>query len=117
MYFVNGYRFHTKSWSNGKNTFNSGVHVKGVTEGGEDDFYGIIQHIYELEYLELNSKIPMFYCEWFDPRRPRGTRVSPQFNIVEVNISRRYGAYDPFILPQKARQVFYVPYPETCRQL
>jgi len=26
------------------------VYVKGLKEGGEDDFYGIIQHIYELEY-------------------------------------------------------------------
>ena len=60
MYFVNGYRFHTKSCSIGKNTVNFGVHVKRVTEGGEDDFYGIIQHIYELEYLGLSSKIPIF---------------------------------------------------------
>jgi len=28
---------------------NSDVYVKGLTEGGEDDFYEIIQHIYELE--------------------------------------------------------------------
>jgi hypothetical protein len=27
-YFVNGYKFHTKSWTMGKKTINSGVYVK-----------------------------------------------------------------------------------------
>jgi hypothetical protein len=36
---------------------------------------------------------------------------------VEVKKSRRYEGYDPFILAQKARQVYYVDYPETCRNL
>jgi len=29
----------------GKKTINSGVHVKGLTEGGVDDLYGAIQYI------------------------------------------------------------------------
>jgi len=29
----------------GEKTINSGVYVKGLTEGGHDDFYGIIEHI------------------------------------------------------------------------
>ena len=37
-YFVNGYKFHTHAWSKGKKTINSGVYVKGLTEGGHDDF-------------------------------------------------------------------------------
>ena len=116
-YFVNGYKFHTKAWSDGKKTVNCGVHVKGVSEGGEDDFFGIIQYIYELQYLGLSNKIPLFYCEWFDPTRNRGTRVYSQYNIVEIKMTRKYGLYDPFILAQKARQVYYVPYPETCKDL
>jgi hypothetical protein len=32
-YFVNGYKFHTQSWTVGKKTINSGVYVKGVGEG------------------------------------------------------------------------------------
>ncbi|XP_058784830.1 uncharacterized protein LOC131659691 [Vicia villosa] len=47
-YFVNGYKFHTHTWTEGKKTINSGVFVKGVTDGGEDDFYGFVKHIYEL---------------------------------------------------------------------
>ena len=58
-YFVNGYKFHTNAWSKGKKTINSGVHVKGFTEGGEDDFYWIIHRIYELQYyFFVNGLIP-----------------------------------------------------------
>lgn len=113
MYFVNGYKFHTRVWSHGKKTTNSGVYVKGVTQNGEDDFYGILEHIYELEYHELPTKIALFYCQWYDPSR-RGTRVHSQYKIVEINKSRRYQQYDPFIIAQQARQVYYVNYPATC---
>jgi len=45
-FFANGYKFHTHAWSQGKRTINSGVHVTGFIEGGEDDFYGVIKHMY-----------------------------------------------------------------------
>ena len=32
-------------------------------------------------------------------------------------MSKRYSPYDPFILAQKARQVYFVPYPETCKDM
>ena len=115
MYFINGYKFHTKAWSRGKKTINSGVCVKGVTQGGEDDFYGVIERIIEIEYHGL-PKIPLFYCQWFDPTH-RGTRVHPQYKIVQINKRKRYQYYDPFIVAQKARQVYYVDYPDTCKDL
>jgi len=39
-YFVNGYKFHTRAWTSGKKTINSGVYVKGLIEGVADDFMG-----------------------------------------------------------------------------
>ena len=45
-YFVNEYKFHTQSRTVGKKTINSGVYVKGVSEGGEYDFYDVIKHIF-----------------------------------------------------------------------
>ncbi|KAI5414518.1 hypothetical protein KIW84_040134 [Lathyrus oleraceus] len=63
MYFINGYKFHTEEWSKGRKTSNCGVHVKGLAEGGNTDFYGIIKHIFELDYFGLKHKIPVFYCE------------------------------------------------------
>jgi hypothetical protein len=117
MYFVNGYKFHTKAWSEGKKTVNCGVHVKGLTEAGEDDYYGTIKHIFELDYFGLKNKVPLFYCEWFDPTKNTGTKVHPQYKIVDVKMDKRYRPYDPFIIAHKARQVYYVPYPEMCRDM
>jgi hypothetical protein len=117
MYFVNGYKFHTQDWSHGKKTTNCGVHVKGLTNGGEDDYYGIIQNILQLEYNDFDDKITLFHCEWFDPTKNSGTRVQKQYNIVDIKMNKRYRQYDPFILAQKARQVYYVAYPEMCRNL
>jgi len=64
-YFVNGYKFHTNAWLNGKKTINCGVYVKGLTEDGYDDFYEIIHKIYELEYNTSTypKKDVLFYCE------------------------------------------------------
>ena len=111
-YFVNGYKFHTKIWSEGKKTVNSGVVVKGVTEGGEDDFYGVITHIYELvyNYMDSENKVVLFYCDWYDPSG-RGTKIDKKYNIVEVRMDRKYKEYDPFIMAHNVRQVYYVPYP------
>ena len=113
MYFVNGYKFHTRALSDGKNTMNCGVYVKGVTQNGEDNYYGFVERIYELEYEGLPNTIVLFYCQWYDPSN-RGTKVHPQYRIVEINMSRRYQHFDPFIIAQQARQVYYLNYPATC---
>jgi len=117
MYFINGYKFHTNAWDNGKKTTNSVLYVKGVTDGGEDDFYGSIHYIYELEYVALNKKISLFYYEWFDSTINVGTRFHSQYNLVVIKLSGRYGSCDPLILPQKVRQVYYASYPNICKNL
>ncbi|XP_052724112.1 uncharacterized protein LOC128193952 [Vigna angularis] len=113
-YFVNGYKFHTHAWSQGKKTINSGVHVKGLTEGGEDDFYGVIKHIYELEYntSTIEKKVVLFYCDWFDPSRI-GTRVDSKYGTVDIRMDKRYILFDPFIIAHNVEQVYYVPYPAS----
>ncbi|WVZ25947.1 hypothetical protein V8G54_004491 [Vigna mungo] len=95
-------------------TINSGVHVKGLTEGGEDDFYGLIKHIYELEYTTsmIEKKIVLFYCDWFDPSRT-GTRVDSKYGIVDIRLDKRYVSFDPFIIAHNVEQVYYVPYPAS----
>ena len=93
------------------------MYVKGVSSKGEEDFYGIIHHIHELEYVALKKKIPLFYCEWFDPTINVGTRFHSDYNLVEIKLSGRYGPYDPFILPHKVKQVYYVTYPNICKNL
>nr|XP_029151021.1 uncharacterized protein LOC114923968 [Arachis hypogaea] len=116
MFKVNGYRFHTPEHASGKKTDNTGIYVKG--DGGNDasDWYGTLKEILIIEYPSLVSlRVTLFYCEWYDPTRPRGTRRHKDYKIIEVLPTRRYGSYDPFILAQKARQVYYMPYPQGCK--
>ncbi|XP_027903684.1 PH domain-containing protein YHR131C-like [Vigna unguiculata] len=40
-----------------------------------------------------------------------GTRMNPKYNIVELEMSKRYRPFDPFILANNVRQVYYIPYP------
>ena len=119
MYFVNGYKFHTSSCSEGKRTNNSGVCVKGTgnINMGEDDFYGILEEVLEIEYPGLPMKrLILFACEWFDPVIDRGMKIYKEYGIVEVNHTRRYSKYDPFIYAQQATQVYYAPYPNSIRE-
>ena len=115
-YFVNGYKFHTQAWTSGKQTINSGVHVKGLIEEDTYDFYGVIQHIYELEYNTTSypKRVVLFYRHWFDPTS-RGTRVDPKYGTVEIRMDRSYNLFDPFISAHSVRQVYYMPYPTTRR--
>jgi len=80
---------------------NNGLYVKGVTDGGEDDFYGIIHHIYEFDYVGLGKKISLYYYEWFDPTINVGTKFYSQYNIFEVKLNGRYALNNPFILSKK----------------
>lgn len=112
-YLVNGYKFQTISKCHGKKTNNCGVYVRGLSGGGEDDFYGELENIYELEY-SLLGKVVLFYCNWFDPSS-RGTRLT-RHNIVEIRKDRSYGCFDPFFIAQNVRQVYYVPYPNPRRE-
>lgn len=113
MYIINGYKFHTDSWSQGKSTRNSGVCTRGSVYGQpEDDYYGILQEVIQLEYPGLPIKqVVLFNCTWFDPTPRRGTRIHDQYGIVEVRANRRYNRYDPFILASQAHQVYYASYP------
>ncbi|XP_059285219.1 uncharacterized protein LOC132038584 [Lycium ferocissimum] len=112
-YVVNGFKFTTEERSKHMKTNNSGVWVKGG-DGNQAgvDYYGVIKEILELEYSGGGKKsIVLFRCKWFDPTANRGTRVLKQYNIIEVNHTREYAAYDPFIIAQNVRQVYYAPYP------
>jgi len=104
MYIINGYKFHTDSWSQGKSMRNSGVCTRGSVYGQpEDDYYGILQEVIQLEYPGLPIKqVVLFNCTWFDPTPRRGTRIHDQYGIVEVRANRRYNRYDPFILASQA---------------
>ncbi|WJX83272.1 hypothetical protein P8452_65944 [Trifolium repens] len=113
-YFVNGYKFHTQSWTEGKETRNSGVCMKGITENDESDFYGVIDNIIEISYnyLDYKKAVVLFYCNWYDPSN-RGTKYNSKTNTVDIKMNRRYQPFDPFAIAHNVRQVYYAPYPST----
>ena len=75
------------------------------------------KEIVELEYAgEPIKRVVLFKCEWFDPTRPTGTRKHNQYNIIEINHTKRYRGFDPFIIAQNARQVYFLPYPGKCNK-
>jgi hypothetical protein len=117
IYFVNGFKFHTKEHSIGKSTINCGVCVKGTGYGEyENDFYGQLEEIVQIEYPGLPLKMVMlFKCEWFDPTIGRGKKVDETHGIIQIRHNRHYGKYDPFIIAQKAIQVYFAPHPIRTR--
>ena len=104
-YFVNGFKFHTSTWSERRKTINSGVWVRG--DGGDAggvDYYGVLEKIVELEYSGSSvKKVTLFYCKWFDPLSQSGTKVHPQYNLVDERCTGQYGTFDPFVVATMAR--------------
>ncbi|KAK6791460.1 hypothetical protein RDI58_010541 [Solanum bulbocastanum] len=102
----------SEKYSKNKKTNNSGAWVKG-DEGNQNenvDYVGVLHEILELEYSGCPIKrIVLFQCKWFDPTS-RGTRELKQHNIIEVKHTRKYEAYDPFIIAYNAKQVYSAPY-------
>ncbi|KAK6796407.1 hypothetical protein RDI58_004108 [Solanum bulbocastanum] len=115
-YCVNGFKFQTEEASRNKKTKNSGVYIQGDVDGTGPtiEYYGVIQEIIEVRYSGWpKKKIVLFPCKWFDPSH-RGTKVDHQHNIIEVKHTRKYRSYDPFIIAQNVKQVYYASYP-LCR--
>ncbi|KAJ1424649.1 Transposase-associated domain [Sesbania bispinosa] len=111
-YVINGYKFVTKSQNEGMGTMNYGVCVQGGQyDTMENDYYGVLSVIVELEYTASpTKKLVLFKCEWFDPS-PQGTRID-NYGNVEIRKSRIYQSYDPFILAQQAEQVYFTSFPD-----
>ena len=75
---------------------------------GKTDFYGILKEIIEVEFPGLlKLKCVLFKCDWFDPVINRGVRFN-KFDVVDVNVGRRYNRFKPFILALQADQVSFI---------
>lgn len=118
-YYVNGYKFHTEERGSNSGAMNSGVCIKGSSHSvNELEYYGRLQEILELEYPALPIKrIVLFKCSWFDPILNRGTRIHPQYKLVDVKSGRVFNKYEPFILVVQAAQVYFASYPTLKRNV
>ena len=118
-YYVNGYKFHTEEHGSNSGAMNSGVCIKGSSHSvNELEYYGRLQEILELEYPALPIKrIVLFKCSWFDPILNRGTRIHPQYKLVDVKSGRVFNKYEPFILVVQAAQMYFASYPTLKRNV
>ncbi|RDX70629.1 hypothetical protein CR513_50114, partial [Mucuna pruriens] len=100
--------------SEGMNSINHGVYVRGTNNQLEYDFYGNLFDIIQLEYTGFPiMKLVLFKYDWFDITPNIGTKVDNKYEIVEVRESRRYNkAYDSFIFAQQAKPIYYTLYPK-----
>ena len=86
---------------------NSGVCVQGSNDDDpKKSFYGLLNDILVIQYV---AQVILFEAEWFDPTA-RGTRIHMQYNLVDVNPSKPYPKYNPFVLAQQGIQVYYANY-------
>ena len=116
LYNVNGRRFNTKSRDDNRVNQNSGVSIVAQTMQvasakdkhplyGDMTFYGVIQEIWELDYVLL--RVPVFKCDWVH----QGGVSHDDLGFILVNLSRLGHKDDHFILASQAKPVFYVDDP------
>ncbi|KAF7835450.1 uncharacterized protein G2W53_010309 [Senna tora] len=99
--------FHTKDRALRRKTQNSGVLVKGNVSDTEKEYYGVLEDVYELNYVE-NRKVYLFKCHWWDVAHfERGYKVD-KYEFVSVNTKRSLNTNEPFVLASQAKQVFYL---------
>ncbi|CAH9136812.1 unnamed protein product [Cuscuta epithymum] len=113
IYFVNGYKYHTRAYGNNKPTINSGVSVPTCSyDNSETIFFGYLDEILEMKLPgQKELSIVLFRCTWVDP--VRGVKKNHKHSLLDVNHARVYQKNEPFILAQQAAQVYYADYPTT----
>lgn len=103
---VNGIRFHAKEREKNLRTQNSGVIVIGEHHSQEIEFYGVLQDIIELKYID-NKSVFLFKCDWWNVGNKK-TGISVDQHFTSVNISKTWYEDDQFVLANQVSQCFYV---------
>ena len=76
----------------------------------------MVNEILKLKYLsEPLKKVVLFNCEWYDPTHIGQIGKHNHYKIIEINHAKRYGKFNPFIIAQHARQVYYSPHLRKCK--
>ena len=85
-----------------KATMNWGVCVRGTSsDDPRSSFYGALNDVVVLTYqgIGIEASVVLFHCDWYGPSS-RGTTIHEKYNLVDVNVQRKYPNYDPFVLVQ-----------------
>uniref|UniRef100_A0A803MQZ1 DUF4216 domain-containing protein n=1 Tax=Chenopodium quinoa TaxID=63459 RepID=A0A803MQZ1_CHEQI len=83
-YLANGFSFHTKDIEKKRKNQNSGVMVKGIAESKNIDYFGVLNDIIMLQYLE-GKRVILFRCDWWDVHKiSKGVKID-KCGVVSVN--------------------------------
>nr|GLL37798.1 uncharacterized protein LOC109183385 [Ipomoea trifida] len=90
-------------------TQNCGISVQGNHGDELIDFYGVLNDVIELEYIN-GYRIVLFKCDWFDI----GKRSYIQHDgiFTSIKVSSFWYKNDPYVLASQAKQVFYLNDPK-----
>jgi len=107
-YFVNEYVFHTKEYSQGKKTYNSGIYVKrSICNEFEVNYYEKLEDVIELQYHNEHNRVFLFKCYWYDTI-DIGIGVDLHHNLVKINTKIRLrNVDDVFFFVKQCQQVYY----------
>ena len=95
-YFINGFKFHTIDYGQGRKIMNSEVCDKeSYYNDYERDYYGMLLEIIELQYYDAGNKIILFKYDWYDIKKK--IKVD-KHDLVEVRHNSRLSTNEPFVL-------------------
>jgi hypothetical protein len=110
---INEYTFYTMTHDKKSVYQNSGVRVRAVVDDSHEDdddteidtYYGQIEEIWELDYVEL--KVALFRCRWVTNGKRDVSK--DKYGYVSVDLWVFGYKNEPFVFANDVEQVFYVP--------
>jgi hypothetical protein len=114
-YDINGYTYYTKENDKRSVAKNSSIRIEAFDPliGVKTMYYGYIQDIWELEY-GTRLQIPIFKCQWV--KHPNGVSLV-NYGLTLVDLKNVGHKDDPWVLPGRVTQVFYVLDLETGKHV
>ena len=102
-------KFLVKLRDDRRQTRNSGVISDGTNHGIEDDYYGYLEEIIELLYIN-DCRVVLLKCKWFDADRWRKYFIYEP-HCISIDTSREAYKEDSFGFATQVHQVFYIGEP------
>ncbi|KAL3834609.1 hypothetical protein ACJIZ3_009345 [Penstemon smallii] len=102
---VEGVKYLTRERDSRRLTQNSGVSTESIHKGKTIKFYGVLEDVIELSYVD-NFRCVLFSCKWFDLQRHKPVKIDDDF--TSINVSKLWYTSDPYVLANQVTQVFYV---------
>ncbi|KAL3820333.1 hypothetical protein ACJIZ3_006238 [Penstemon smallii] len=102
---VEGVKYLISERDNRRLTQNSGVCTESTHKGKMMKFYGVLEDVVELSYVD-NYRCVLFGCKWFDLDQHKPVKIDDDFTTI--NVSKLWYQSEPYVLANQVNQVFYV---------